>query len=143
MTLSKLRDESGQAAPLVAVTLLGLLAVTALVIDGGLLFAAKRGLQSLADGAARAGAMAVDERSLRESGGQTVVLDPLLAEQAVADYLEISGYDGDIEASASATSVRVLLRTRHSTVLMSLVGIHDVETGASAFASPRTGTAGG
>lgn len=142
MNLSKLKDESGQAAPLVAVTLLGLLAVTALVVDGGLLFSARRELQSLADGAARAGAMAVDEATLRESGGQTVVLDPLATEQAVAAYLDFAEFDGDFETTAGTASVRVMLRARHRTILMSLVGIREVEVSTNAFGSPRTGTGG-
>ena len=58
--------------------LLGLLAVAALVIDGGLLFAERRDLQGMADGAARAGAMAIDEELLRDDGA--VRLDPSAAQ---------------------------------------------------------------
>ena len=67
MRLLQLRRESGAVVPLVAVMLLGLLAMAALVIDGGLLFAERRDLQGMADGAARAGAMAIDEELLRET----------------------------------------------------------------------------
>lgn len=142
MNMARFRDDSGQAAPLVAVTLLGLMAVTALVVDGGLLFAARRNLQSLADGAARAGAMAVDENVLRESGGRNVVLDPVLAEQAVAEYLETSGTDARVEATADTQSVTVALTVSHPTVLMSLVGIGEMEASARASAGPRTGPGG-
>ena len=76
----QLRSESGAVVPLTAVMLLGLLAIAALVVDGGLLFAERRDLQGLADGAARAGAMAVDEDLLRETG--TVRLDPASAREA-------------------------------------------------------------
>ena len=53
--MKRFRDERGVVAPLVAVMLIGLLGIAALVIDGGVLFAARRDLQGLADGAARAG----------------------------------------------------------------------------------------
>ena len=79
MRLLKLRRESGAVVPLTAVMLLGLLAVAALVIDGGLLFAERRDLQGMADGAARAGAMAINEELLRDDGA--VRLDPSAPEQ--------------------------------------------------------------
>ena len=89
MTSSMPRGERGAVAPLVAMMLLGLLALAALVIDGGLLFAERRDLQGLADGAARAGAMAVDEDVLRETGA--VRLDSAAAQAAAERYLEAAG----------------------------------------------------
>lgn len=139
MRFSKLREESGQTAVLVAVTILGLLAIAGLVIDGGVLFSARRGLQSLADGAARAGAMAIDEASLRQSGGASVILDPLIAEQAVADYLEANEFDGSFNTSADTRSVNVVLHAPHRTILVSLVGVREVEMKAGASAGPRAG----
>src|SRR5919106_418235 len=92
------REESGAVAPLVALMLLGLLAMAALVVDGGVLFAARRDLQGLADGAARAGAMAVDVETLRET--EEVRLEPEEAEAVASGYLQAAGFGGSSSVSA-------------------------------------------
>src|SRR6266511_5280727 len=111
MKTSRLRDDSGSVAPLTAVMLLGLLAVMALVVDGGVLFAARRALQGLADGAARAGAMAVDIAKLRET--ELVHLDPQEAEQAVRQYLHAAGFNGTSTIHADILSVTVHRSEEH------------------------------
>jgi uncharacterized membrane protein len=135
--MKRFRDERGVVAPLVAVMLIGLLGIAALVIDGGVLFAARRDLQGLADGAARAGAMNVNVDSLR-SGGQ-VVLEPEGAEGAARDYLQAAGFDGDIAVTADTTGVSVDLAQDRQTVLMGLLGVRTVRTEAHAVARPRSG----
>jgi uncharacterized membrane protein len=132
-----LRAESGAVAPLVAVMLLGLLAVAALVVDGGVLFAARRDLQGLADGAARAGAMAVDIETLRET--EEVRLDPEEAEAAASAYLRAAGFGGGSSVSADILSVTVHLSDARSTVMMGLVGVKSVQVNARSVARPRTG----
>jgi Flp pilus assembly protein TadG len=138
--VSRVRGESGGAAPLVAVMLLGLLAVAALVVDGGVLFAAKRDLQGLADGAARSGAMAVDVETLRET--EDVRLDPEDAEAAASAYLHAAGFGGTSSVSADILSVTVHLSDARPTVLMGLLGIDSVSVEARSIASPRTGIEG-
>jgi uncharacterized membrane protein len=131
------RKESGAVAPLVAVMLLGLLAVAALVVDGGVLFAARRDLQGLADGAARAGAMAVDIETLRET--EQVRLAPVDAEAAAHEYLRAVGYGGTSSVSADILSVTVHLSDARSTVMMGLLGVASVQVEARGVARPRTG----
>ena len=133
----KPRGEGGAVAPLVAVMLLGLLAMTALVIDGGLLFAERRDLQGLADGAARAGAMAVDEDVLRETGA--VRLDPAAAQAAAERYLETTGVEGTVQIDADTLSVTVDLHERRPTLMMGLLGVGTVDVAAHAVARPRVG----
>src|SRR5438445_13105728 len=58
-----------------------------LAIDGGALVTTRRQLQSVADGAARAGATRVDASLLRSSGGSEVQLDHTLANPAAPTYL--------------------------------------------------------
>lgn len=137
MTAFKPRGEGGAVAPLVAVMLLGLLAMTALVIDGGLLFAERRDLQGLADGSARAGAMAIDEDLLRQTG--TVRLDPAAAQAAAEQYLESVGVEGAIEIDANMLSVTVDLEETRPTLMMSLLGVRTVDVAAHAVARPRVG----
>jgi Flp pilus assembly protein TadG len=117
--------------------LLGLLALAALVIDGGLLFAERRDLQGLADGAARAGAMAVDENVLRETGA--VRLDPAAAQAAAERYLETTGVEGTVRIDADTLSVTVDLQERRPTLMMGLLGVRTVDVAAHAVARPRVG----
>jgi uncharacterized membrane protein len=117
--------------------LLGLLALAALVIDGGLLFAERRDLQGLADGAARAGAMAVDEDLLRQTGA--VQLDPAAAQAAAERYLEAAGAEGMIRIDADTLSVTVDLQESRPTLMMGLLGVRTVDVAAHAVARPRVG----
>ncbi len=138
MRFERVGDESGQVAPLVAVTLLGLMAVTALVVDGGVLFSVRRNLQTLADGAARAGAMIIDEEDLRRSGGEIVQLDPDGARVAVRRYLQESEFEGAADVEVDSASVTVRLSEESPTVLLSVIGVKRFDVGALATASPRS-----
>jgi Flp pilus assembly protein TadG len=133
----RLRKESGAVVPLTAVMLLGLLAVAALVVDGGVLFAERRDLQGLADGAARSGAMAVDEELLRETGA--VRLDPAAARTAAGRYLVAGGFQGEVQIDADALSVTVDLEESQPTLMMGLLGVRAVSVTANAVARPRVG----
>ena len=137
MRLCQLRRESGAVVPLTAVMLLGLLAVAALVIDGGLLFAERRDLQGMADGAARAGAMAIDEELLRDDGA--VRLDPSAARAAAALYLQAAGFEGDAQIDADMLGVTVDLEETRPTLMMGLLGVQNVGVTAHAVARPRVG----
>jgi uncharacterized membrane protein len=137
MRTSRVREESGAVAPLTVVMLLGLLAVAALVVDGGVLFAARGDLQGLADGAARAGAMAVDIDTLRET--ERVRLNPEEAEEAAGLYLEAAGFSGASVIRADILRVTVHLSETRSTVMMGLLGVRSVGVEAQAVGRPRTG----
>lgn len=142
MNSPKVTDDSGQAAPLVLVFLLGIIAVAGLVIDGGLLFASRRTLQSVADGAARAAAMAVDETLLRETGGEVVQLDRETARARLDEYVEMSGFQGTVEASIDGQEVRVKLKRGFNPLLLGVLGIREIAAEAESVASPRTGITG-
>jgi len=137
MTSFRFREETGAVVPLTAVMLLGLLAVAALVIDGGVLFAERRDLQSLADGAARAGAMAVDEELLRETGD--VRLEPVAGRTAAGRYLAAGGFQGEVQIDADTMSVTVDLEESRPTLMMGLLGVRAVSVTAHALARPRVG----
>ncbi|MGH2728817.1 MAG: pilus assembly protein TadG-related protein [Actinomycetota bacterium] len=131
------RSERGAVLPLVSVMLIGLLALTALVVDGGVLFASRRDLQGLADSAARAGAMALDQNALRSR--DVVALDPSQAKQAAMDYLRTAGFGGSVTVRADTLAVTVDLAQDRPTVMMSLLGIRNMKTEAHAVARPRAG----
>src|SRR5882762_5428136 len=64
------------------------MSIAGLAIDGGVLLASRRQLQSVADGAARAGATRLDLERLRASGGSDVQLDQTLAVRTARTYLD-------------------------------------------------------
>lgn len=135
-------DESGQALVLVAIFLLGLVAVAGLVADGGLVLVQRRDLQGDADAAAAAGAMQVDEALYRSSGGETVALDPGAAEQAA--IVTLIGEDGtDYAVRADATRVEVEVSRQATTAFLRVLGVTHVEISARSVAEPRFGIWGG
>lgn len=133
-----LKDERGQVAALVAVMLFGLIVLVGLVIDAGLLFASRRDLQGLADGAARAGAMAVDELALR-NGESGVRLDPDMARLQAREYLSSAGFAGSSDIKPGPDGTEVTLEMQRRTLIMAIVGIREVTVRASSTASPRYG----
>lgn len=74
-TVRRLRHQAQALVWLTALMPL-LLGVAGLAIDGAVMFTARRELQSVADGAARAAATKVDQDSLRATGGDQVQLVP-------------------------------------------------------------------
>lgn len=131
-------DESGQAIVLVAILMVGLVAVAGLVTDGGLVFSQRRDLQNVADAAALAGAMQLDEGVYRASG--EVLLDEAAARQAAVQYLEAEG-GLSYSVVVGPTRVEVSVSRRASTGFLRVVGINGVEISANASAEPRHGVA--
>lgn len=132
----KPHDESGQVLPMVTVMALGLLAMVGLVIDAGMMFAAKRDLQATADSATRAGASVIDEDIYRSSGGRRVVLDETAAEQAALRRLEDVQL---VDVGASSEAVFVRISRTQSLLLLGLIGVGPLHVEAHSTARPRTG----
>ena len=130
--------EGGQVIVMVAITMVGLVAVVGLVSDGGLVFAQRRDLQNVADAAALAGAMQIDEETYRLSG--SVVLDEQAAYRAAVGYLEDEG-GPTYSVVVRPAGVEVAVSRDASTGFLRVVGIDDVEISAQATAEPRHGVA--
>ncbi len=133
------REDAGQAIVWVALMLPFFLAVVGVSLDGGLVFGARRELQNVADAAARAGAMQIDERVYRDSFGQQVVLDPDVAYSAAADYLALQPgrLTGSLHAGRQAVEVDVARDV--PTGFLRLVGIETARVSATAIAEVRHG----
>jgi uncharacterized membrane protein len=130
---------AGSAIVWVAVTLPLFVSLVGLAIDGGVVFNARRELQNVADAAARAGAMQIDEGIYRASSGTTVVLATGRAEEAARKYLEANGSRQTADVRASADRVVVTLTTSVSPAFLRLVGITSVPVEATAPAEVRYG----
>lgn len=134
-------DEDGAVLALTALFLVGLVALAGLVADGGLVFAARRDLQNVADAAAAAGAMEVDEAAYRASGGATVVLDAAAAEQAAtASLMDEDGTDHAVSVTGARVEVEVVRQA--PTAFLRVLGVEHVEIRARAVAEPRFGGGG-
>jgi hypothetical protein len=115
------------------------LSVVGLAVDGGLAFAARRDLQNVADAAARAAAMQIDERTYRESSGAIVRLNPEDARRVAGEYLAGQQTDLDVVIGVEPERVEVRLARETPTSFLSLVGIRTMRVSASAVAQLRYG----
>ena len=131
-------EEGGQVIVLVAILMVGLVAVVGLVTDGGLVFSQRRDLQNVADAAALAGAMQIDEDVYRASG--EVLLDESAARQAAVEYLRAEG-DVTYSVVVGPARVDVSVSRQASTGFLRVIGINSVEMSAGASAEPRHGVA--
>ena len=129
----------GSTVVWVAVTLPLFVSLVGLAIDGGVVFDARRELQSVADGAARAGAMQLDETAYRTTAGAEVVLEQSRAQAAAWWYLAAQGVPYEAAVSATSDRVVVTLRTRVATDFLRVAGITDVTIEATAPAEVRHG----
>lgn len=132
----RLHGEEGQVLVMVALMMLGVVSVVGLVSDGGLVFVQRRDLQNVADAAAAAGAMQIDEATYRSTG--EVVLDEQAARGAAVLYLDAEG-DLDYAVSVLPDRVEVLVSRQASTGFLRVIGIQGIEVSASASAEPRYG----
>lgn len=98
-------DERGAVTAFVVVFTLTLLLVAGLVIDGGYVLAARREAINEAEAAARAGAQAVLEDSVRAGG--PVVIDPVAARERALAYVASMEHQGRVDVSGDAVVVEV------------------------------------
>jgi Flp pilus assembly protein TadG len=135
--------QEGQVVVWVAVMFPLFLSIVGLALDGGIVFNTRRELQNLADGAARAGAMQIDQEAYRESAGATVVLDPERARQVAAAYVTDQGRGLAAAIDADTQRVEVRVDRDVSMSFLRIVGIDQVRITATAPAEVRHGIARG
>ncbi len=139
----------GQAVLYLALTLPVFVAMVGLAIDGALLLTARRELQSVVDGAARAGATRLDMESLRGGVGTEIKLDHDRARVASLSYLDQS-LAADIAWQAPPTArvdvgsvrVRVAVEGELRTAFLRVVGVDRVPVAATADADVQYGIRG-
>lgn len=129
---------AGQASVLLVGALIVALAFVGLAADGSRLLLARRDLQSLADGAALAGASALDEAAYRDSAGSLLRLDPDRARAEAWSVLAAAGVlaGTDAEVHATADRVEVALRRRVTMTVLRIAGVGSQTVGARAAAVP-------
>ena len=126
-------DDRGQAALIVLMLAVFFLLLLGLVSDGGLLLSQRRDLQGLADGAARAGAAAIDPSTIRTGHLQ---IDPAVAQTQIDRYLAAAGFSGSAQVSPTPAQVRVELSGTYSLAFARLVGIGSATLHATSTSDP-------
>jgi hypothetical protein len=137
--VTRARDEGGQVTAFVVIIVVALLALGGLVIDGGNALAAKRRAIDDADGAARAGAQALDPARYRTSGA----LEPVAprAEQAALAYLSRAGHNGEVHVDGDQIIVTVVID--QPTSLLRIVGVRSMSVTGTGRARLIQGVAQG
>jgi Putative Flp pilus-assembly TadE/G-like len=121
--------------------------IAGLAIDGGVLLMSRRHLQSVADGAARAGATRLDMARLRDSAGSEIQLDQTGAAEAARAYLRDSLGDAgptwqappDVQVDVGLRRVHVFIRASVRTAFLRIAHIDAAPVEASAFADVQYG----
>ncbi len=136
--MSRARDERGQVTAMVAILAVALLALGALVFDGGQILTARREANNLARQAARAGAQQLDIAQARTG---TFTLDPAAAETAARTYLDGEGVT-PTAVSVTGDRVEVTVTLTQPTRLLSILGISERAVTATASARAARGVTG-
>jgi uncharacterized membrane protein len=138
---------AGQALIWLALAVPLFVTMAGLAIDGAVLLTSRRELQSVADGAARAGATRLDMPRLRASGGADVRLDPTGATDAARGYLDQALATGahpwqplpQTTIQVGERRVHVAVHAQLQTAFLRIVSIDTVPVEASAFADLQYG----
>jgi uncharacterized membrane protein len=122
-------------------------AVAGLAVDGGVLLEERRELQSVVDGAARAGATQLDMPRLRASGGADVQLEPTLANHAASSYanraLDTAPHvwrtTPSVQVAVDGRRVHVMVQARLPTAFLRIAAIDEVPVEADSVADVQYG----
>lgn len=132
------RRDEGSVTLFAAVTMVGMLALLGLAVDGGQQIEAARRADALAEGAARAGGQAINLPDAVQ--GDRPTLDPGAAVAAAQAYLSGVRVTGVVRVTGPTTlTVRVTIH-RH-TAFLSLLGIDELTATGNATARLARGVA--
>jgi hypothetical protein len=135
LQLGKGRRDAGKVTAFTAVMVLAVLAVSGLVLDGGLALASKTRAYHLAAEAARTGAQQIDLAHYRATG--EAVLDPQAAVAAAEARIAQDDVTGQV--SVAGTDVTVTVTTTQPAQLLSVVGVSGITVQATATAQAQHG----
>ena len=133
--------DRGSITAYLLITTVALVVLAGLVLDGGAALTAHGTAADTAQQAARAGADALDEQSLRASAPAGLTTNPAAAREAAAAVLAAADVTGDITVTGS--TVTVTARATKPTAILAIVGIDQVGGTATATAIPLHGTTTG
>ena len=133
--------DRGSITAYLLIMTVALVVLAGLVLDGGAALTAHGTAADTAQQAARAGADALDEQSLRASAPAGLTTNPAAAREAAAAVLAAADVSGDV--TVTGTTVTVTARATTPTAILAIVGIDQVGGTATATAIPLHGTTTG
>lgn len=133
--------DRGSITAYLLIMTVALVVLAGLVLDGGAALTAHGTAADTAQQAARAGADALDEQSLRATTPAGLTTNPAAAREAAAAVLAAADVTGDI--TVTGTTVTVTARATKPTAILAIVGIDQVGGTATATAIPLHGTTTG
>ena len=133
--------DRGSITAYLLIMTVALVVLAGLVLDGGAALTAHGTAADTAQQAARAGADALDEQSLRASAPAGLTTNPAAAREAAAAVLAAADVSGDV--TVTGTTVTVTARATTPTAILAIVGIDQVGGTATATAVPLHGTTTG
>ena len=134
-------EDRGSITAYLLIMTVALVVLAGLVLDGGAALTAHGRAADTAQQAARAGADALDEQSLRATTPSGLTTNPAAARAAAARVLAAADVIGDI--TVTGTTVTVTARATKPTAILAIVGITQVGGTATATAMPLHGTTTG
>lgn len=133
--------DRGSVTVFLAITMVGLLVLLGLVADGGAKLRATQRAAATAAEAARAGGQALDLPAA--TAGQPIHVDRAAAASAAREYLTATGATGTVTVSDDGTQLTVTVTSTAPTVFLSLIGIQNLTSTATAHAVLVAGITGG
>ncbi|MEO3861332.1 hypothetical protein [Acrocarpospora sp. B8E8] len=118
---------------------IGMIALIALVVDGGAKLAAARQATAIAEEAARAAAGQADLPTAYTSGIYRI--DRQAALNAAQTYLAATGHRGSVRVTGP-TTIEVTVRIQQPTLMLSAIGISEISVQSTAQAHLVTGVTG-
>ncbi|MGO2112435.1 MAG: pilus assembly protein TadG-related protein [Pseudoclavibacter sp.] len=128
--IERARDERGSSQVLIILSVVALIVVIGLVVDGAGQVQARTNAQHVAASAARAAVSAIGGDTV---DGATLAVDSAAAEFAAREQLEASGLTGTVDVTGAVVTVTVT--DVYRTAFLSLIGIESLNVTASASAS--------
>jgi hypothetical protein len=113
--------DAGSVTVFMAITVIGLLVLTGLVVDGGVKIRGAQRADAVAAEAARAAGQMVALAGV--VGHQDVAVDRQGAVNAANAYLAAAGETGNVVIGPDGTTVEVTVTTSSPTAFLSLIGI--------------------
>lgn len=122
--------ERGSSQVFLVLTVVTLIVVIGLVVDGAAKVQASTNAQHIAASAARAATNAVSGATV---GGEALAVDPVLAQQVALDYVAAAGMTGTV--TVSGTTITVSVEHAVETRFLSLIGISTLRVTGEARAN--------
>lgn len=132
--------DTGSVTLFLVISVIGLLAMVGLVVDGAGKIRAVQRADALAAEAGRAGGQAIDAPA--SILGAPPVVDPRAAVAAARAYLARNGVQGDVTVAEGGRTIDITVTSTSTTVFLGLIGVDSMTVHGHATVSLVRGVTG-